>query len=86
MRQEAPYFEGHSAQLVYIAKRMSDATAVEELLAREGVEYGVEADTYTGGFVFRTQRIGAFFYVLPEIADQTRQLLSHNGWKPAQDV
>jgi len=86
MRQEAPYFEGQDAQLVYIAKRMSDATDVEALLTREGIDYGVEADTYTGGFLFRTQRVGAFFYVLPEIADSIRQLLAQNGWKPAHNV
>jgi hypothetical protein len=86
VRQDPPYFEGQDAQLIYIAKRMSDATEVEELLTREGIDYGVEADTYTGGFLFRTQRVGAFFYVLPQIADDTRQLLSRNGWKPAQNV
>jgi len=75
MRQEAPFFEGRDAQLIYIAKRMSDATDVEALLTRESVEYGVEADTYTGGLIFRTERVGAFFYVLPEVAEQARQIL-----------
>ncbi len=83
MRQEAPYFEGRDAQLLYIAKRMSDATEVEALLTRENVDYGVEADTYTGGFLFRTQRVGAFFYVLPDAVPGARELLKANGWKAA---
>ncbi len=81
MRQEAPFFEGQDAQLLYIAKRMSDATEVEDLLARAGLDYGVEADTYTGGLIFRTERVGAFFYVLPESLDEARALLTDNGWK-----
>lgn len=81
MKQEAPYFEGRNAQLIYIAKRLSDATEIEALLTREGVDYGVEADTYTGGLVFRTERVGAFFYALPEVADTMRALLRANGWK-----
>jgi len=81
MKQEAPYFEDRDAQLIYIARRLSDATEVEELLTREGVDYGVEADTYTGGLVFRTERVGAFFYVLPEVVDTVRELLRANGWK-----
>lgn len=83
MKQEAPYFEGHEAQLLYIAKRMSDATEVEALLTGENVDYGVEADTYTGGILFRTQRVGAFFYVLPDAAPAARELLILNGWKAA---
>ncbi len=82
MRQEAPFFEGRDAQLVYIAKRMSDAAEVEALLTREAIEYGVEADTYTGGLIFRTERVGAFFYVLPAEAESVRQLLKNNNWKP----
>ncbi len=83
MKQEAPYFEGRDAQLIYVAKRLSDATELEALLTRENVDYGVEADTYTGGLLFRTQRVGAFFYVLPEAAQAARDLLKANGWKPA---
>jgi len=83
MKQEAPYFEGRDPQLLYIARRMSDATELEALLTHENIEYGVEADTYTGGFLFRTQRVGAFFYVLPDAAPAARELLKANGWKPA---
>ncbi len=81
MKQEAPFFEGRDARLVYIAKRMSDASEVEELLTREAVDYGVEADTFTGGVVFRSERVGAFFYVLPEAEESTRKLLESKGYR-----
>ena len=83
LKQDAPFFEGRNAKLVYIAKRMSDATELEELLTRNAVDYGVEADTYTGGAVFRSERVGAFFYVLPEIEQQVRELMRTNGFRPA---
>ncbi len=82
MRQDATFFEGKDARLVYIAKRLSDATELEEAFAGQGIDYGVEPDTYTGGLVFRSERIGAFFYVLPEQEDAARQLIRARGWKP----
>jgi hypothetical protein len=83
MKQDAAFFEGHDAELIYIAKKLKDALRLEEILAAEGVDFGVEADEYSGGVVFRSTRVGAFFYVLPETADQARQVLERNGFKPA---
>ncbi len=60
---------------------MSDAEELEALLTREGVDYGVEADTYTGGAVFRSERVGAFFYVLPDAEAGVRELLRANGFR-----
>ena len=39
------------------------------------VDYLVEPDLYCGGFVFQSERIGAFFYVLPEHAEGARTLM-----------
>jgi len=85
MKQDAPFFADRNPQLIYIAKRLTDATELEELLTREGVDYGVEADTYTGGIVFRSERVGAFFYVLPDHAEQARELLRENGFKALEE-
>ncbi len=81
MKQDAPFFADRNPQLIYIAKRLSDATELESLLTREGVDYGVEADTYTGGIVFRSERVGAFFYVLSEDAESAREVLRANGFR-----
>jgi hypothetical protein len=48
------------------------------------VEYGVETDQYRGGFLFASNRTGAFFYVRPESEEGARRLLSENGYRPAE--
>jgi hypothetical protein len=82
MKQDASFFEGKEAVLVYIAKRLRDALRLEELLAAYGLDYGVEADEYRGGIIFHTVRTGAFFYVLPESVEAAHQLMRRNGYKP----
>ena len=82
MRQAADFFDGGEPVLLYIAKKLKDALALEELLTAAGVEYGVEPDRYRGGFIFQTERVGAFFYVLEGAAESTRALLKANGYKP----
>jgi hypothetical protein len=39
-------------------------------LTEAGIDYVVETDTVAGGILFRTERMGAFFYVAPD--DQAR--------------
>jgi hypothetical protein len=84
MKQDAGFFEDRDPQLLYIAKRMSDATELEQVLEKSGMDYGVEADTYTGGIIFRSERVGAFFYVLPEALDAGRAVLLEHGFRPAR--
>jgi len=62
--------------LVYIAKRLKEALAIEKLFTDAGLEYVVEPDTYSGGIIFRTERTGAFFYVSPENQSAARALLA----------
>jgi hypothetical protein len=62
--------------LVYIAKRLKEALAIEKLFTDAGLEYIVEPDLYSGGIIFRTERTGAFFYVAPENQTQARALLT----------
>ena len=61
MKQDPDFFEGKEPSLIYIAKKLKEALALEEVLTAAGVDYGVEPDRYKGGFVFQTERIGAFF-------------------------
>lgn len=82
MKQDAAYFEGKEPVLVYIAKRLPDALRLEEALTEGGVDFGVEADQYTGGIVFRRVSAGAFFYVLPESVVAARQAMARHGFKP----
>ena len=83
MKQDASFFDGHEPELVYIAKRLRDALEVEGLFEAAGVDFGVETDKYTGGLLFRSERVGAFFYVLPEAAEAARDVLKNHGFKPS---
>jgi hypothetical protein len=82
MKQESSFFDGQEPELVYIAKRLRDALKIEGLFDAAGLDYGVEADSYTGGIVFRSQRVGAFFYVQPDTAEAARHVLKANGFVP----
>ena len=85
MKQEASFFEGKEPILIYIAKRLNDALKLESVLTAAGVDYGVEADHYSGGVVFRSSRVGAFFYVLPETVEIARRAMEAGGYRPYQE-
>ena len=82
MRRDPEYFGDEELDLVYIAKRLRDAKAIEERFTSAGVDYLVEPDEYRGGFLFQTVRTGAFFYVLGTVGDATRVVLTEMGFKP----
>jgi len=82
MKQEASFFEGKEAVLIYIAKKLRDALRLETKLTEAGIDYGVEADEYSGGMVFKSVRTGAFFYVLPESAAAAHEVMQRNGFRP----
>jgi hypothetical protein len=85
MKQEASYFEGKDPVLIYIAKRLKDALRLESIFSEAGMDYGVEADEYRGGVVFGSTRVGAFFYVLPEMVHSAREIMQRNGYKPYEE-
>jgi hypothetical protein len=82
MKQDAAFFEGKEPVLVYIAKKLKDALRLEEIFTASGIEYGVEADEYRGGVIFRSVRAGAFFYVLPETVESAHELMRLHSYNP----
>ena len=84
MKQEPSFFEGREPVLIYIAKKLRDALRLESIFTAAGVDYGVEADEYRGGVIFRAVRAGAFFYVLPEAVGAAREVMLRNGFKPLE--
>ena len=82
MRQSPEFFGNQELALVYIAKKLNQALKLEALLTNAGYDYLVEADNYRGGFVFQSERVGAFFYVAPSAENAARDLLSANGYRP----
>jgi hypothetical protein len=69
-------------QPIYIARTLADAQKLEDALKTAGIEYDVEPDSYQGGFIFRSTRIGAFFYVDPEIRDRAVSVMQEKGFRP----
>jgi hypothetical protein len=68
--------------LLYIAKRLKEATQLEERLTEAGIDYLVECDTYRGGLIFVSERVGAFFYVTDGDAAPAREVLTRHGYRP----
>jgi hypothetical protein len=82
MRREPEHFGDQELVLVYIAKKLKEALALEEVLTRAEFDYLVEPDRYRGGVLFVTERVGAFFYVDPRQEAHVREFLTANGYPP----
>jgi hypothetical protein len=82
MKRDPDYFADTEPELVFIAKRLRDALSLEELLTGAGVDYIVETDEYHGGMIFKSTRVGAFFYVRPEAREQAAALMLEKGYIP----
>jgi hypothetical protein len=82
MRQDPDYFGEQELALIYVAKRLKDALKLEKLLTDVGLDYLVEPDKYSGGVIFRSERVGAFFYVAPENERIARDALTRGGFEP----
>jgi hypothetical protein len=81
VRRDASFFEDQEMDLIYIAKKLKEALRLESALTESGIEYAVEPDKYSGGVLFMSERIGAFFYVLPEAMEQARETMRRHGFK-----
>jgi hypothetical protein len=82
MKRDASFFEGKDPVLIYIAKKLKEALRLETALTEAGIDYGVEADEYRGGVVFRSARVGAFFYVLTEAVEGAHSVMHRNQFTP----
>jgi hypothetical protein len=86
MRQGSEFFGEQELVLIYVAKRLKQALKLEDRLTEAGLDYLVEPDKYTGGIVFRTERVGAFFYVAPGDEEAARALLAQHGYKAHERI
>jgi hypothetical protein len=80
-RREPEHFDGIEPALVYVARKLRHAERVEALLTEAGVDYVVETDTFGVGFIFRAERVGAFFYVAPTDLERAEQILDREGFR-----
>jgi hypothetical protein len=82
MRREPDFFGKQELVRVYVARRLKEALAVEELLDAGALDYAVEAAPFTSGVLFFSRRVGAFFYVAPETLDRARASIVEGGLDP----
>ncbi len=82
MRREPEFFGETELALLYAAKKLKEALALEDVLTAAEVDYLVEPDTYRGGIIFVSERVGAFFYVVPDRVDEAKNVLRANRYKP----
>jgi hypothetical protein len=89
MKKDADYFGDdppeHAAELIFVAKRLKDALRLEGILTEAEVDFAVEPDEYQGGIIFKTARIGAFFYVRREARARAVEVLLGNGYVPVDE-
>ncbi len=81
MRRDADFFEDRELELIYIAKKLKESLRLEEALTEARIEYAVEPDNYKGGVIFQSERVGAFFYVLPEAVESAQEIMRRHGFK-----
>jgi len=81
MRKEPEHFGDQEMCLIYLARKLDEALRVETVLTDAGLDYAVEADRYWTGVLFRRERVGAHFYVLPEVEAAARDTLRRAGFK-----
>jgi hypothetical protein len=82
MRREPDYFGEQELALLYVAKKLKEALRLEDLLTQAGIDYLVETDKYSGGVIFRSERVGAFFYVAPANENAARETMARAGIEP----
>lgn len=80
MRREPEDVDVADAVLVYAARKVRHARRVEALLAAAGIDYAIETDVIAVGFLFRTERMGAFFYVASSDEARAREALAREGF------
>jgi vacuolar-type H+-ATPase subunit E/Vma4 len=82
MQRTAEHFGDQELALIYIAKRLAEALRLENVLTEAGLDYLVEPDKYSGGIIFQSERVGAFFYVAPGDEGAAKGTLARNGFRP----
>lgn len=82
MRQEPDFFGEQELTLIYVAKKLNEALRLEQVLTEAGFDYLVEPDKYSGGVIFRSERVGAFFYVAPGNENPVHEAMRRGGFEP----
>jgi len=85
MRQKPEFFDDTDIVLIHIGSTLRGSLKLEALLTERGFDYAVETDSYRSGLIFRSERVGAFFYVAARDAAAARDLMRQHRFKIATD-
>ena len=83
--RDPEFFGDQELVLIYMAKRLKEARAVEDALNAGAVDYAVVPEQYTGGIFFSSRRVGAFFYISPQSRARARAALWARGFIPRDE-
>jgi hypothetical protein len=83
MRRDAEFFGDRELVPIYMARRLKKALALEAILTAGEINYAVVTGRFTSGFLFRSERIGALFYVDRDTAERARALMKQHGLEPS---
>lgn len=86
MRQDQDYFGDQELILVFVAKSLKKALALEKVFDAGSLDYAVVPTHFTSGLLFRSVRIGAFFYVTPQLVPRARELMLAKGFTPCEET
>jgi hypothetical protein len=81
MRRDAEFFGDRELILLYMARRLKHALAVEKIFTDGGMDYFLETGPYLSGLLFRTTKVGVFFYSTSEDEARARAMLMEQGFK-----
>jgi hypothetical protein len=81
MRREPEFFGDRELVLIYMARRLKHALAVEKIFDEVGLDYVLETGPYMSGLLFRSTKIGVYFYIAPEEEERARAALLESGYK-----
>jgi hypothetical protein len=81
MRREPEFFGETELELIIMARRLKHALAIEKILNERGVDYYLETGNYLSGLLFRTTKVGVYFYTTPQDANGARAVLEEGGYK-----
>jgi hypothetical protein len=82
MRRDEDFFGEQELSLIYVARRLREAKKLEALLEAAGIDYLIELDTYRGGVIFISERVGVFFYTTSAQIETARLRMRDGGFKP----
>jgi hypothetical protein len=82
MEMRVESMAGAESKLIYVARKLADSERLEAVFTKAGIGYDVVPETFQGGVIFRSTRVGAFFYIAPELWEQAAAVMAENGFTP----